>query len=378
MKIQKILQKLISFESVSLKENISIINYISEHFKLLGIESKIIRGEKDRANFYAKIGPNNSDGVMFSGHTDVVPVEGQKWTSNPFDLKKIGTKLYGRGTADMKGFIAVTLNLLPSMVNLNLKKPIHFMFSYDEEIGCMGIQKAVPFLKSLNFQPSKCIVGEPTNMEVINKHKGKKNFFVSFHGVEAHSSLIESGVNAINYAAKFINYLNKKQKELIKKKNKEFFPPYSSINVGIISGGIALNIIPKNCKIEFEIRNLPSDDIKNLIKEIKAFLFEKLEKKMKEKNKKCFINFEMTNNFPGLNTNKNKEIVNLCLNSNNTNTLGSVSFGTEAGIFDKLSFQTIVCGPGNIEQAHKPDEFIEIDQLNKCEVFLKNIIKSCC
>lgn len=378
MKIQKILQKLISFESVSLKENISIINYISEHFKLLGIESKIIRGEKDRANFYAKIGPNNSDGVMFSGHTDVVPVEGQKWTSNPFDLKKIGTKLYGRGTADMKGFIAVTLNLLPSIVNLNLKKPIHFMFSYDEEIGCMGIQKAVPFLKSLNFQPSKCIVGEPTNMEVINKHKGKKNFFVSFHGVEAHSSLIESGVNAINYAAKFINYLNKKQKELIKKKNKEFFPPYSSINVGIISGGIALNIIPKNCKIEFEIRNLPSDDIKNLIKDIKAFLFEKLEKKMKEKNKKCFINFEMTNNFPGLNTNKNKEIVNLCLNSNNTNTLGSVSFGTEAGIFDKLSFQTIVCGPGNIEQAHKPDEFIEIDQLNKCEVFLKNIIKSCC
>ncbi len=378
MKIQKILHKLVSFKSISLKENLSIIDYISSHFKLLGVKPQIIKGEKDRVNLYARIGPDNLDGIMFSGHTDVVPVEGQSWNSNPFSLKKVGTKLYGRGTTDMKGFIAVTLSLLPKIQNSSLKKPIHFMFSYDEEIGCIGIQKAIPFLKNLKIKPTKCIVGEPTKMQVINKHKGKKNFLITFNGIEAHSSLIESGVNSINYAADFINFLNKKQTDLMKKVNKEFFPPYSSINVGTISGGIALNIIPKNCQVEFEIRNLPSDDTKKLLNEIKNYLFGNLEKKMKKLNKKCFINFEITNNFPGLDTDKDEEVINLCLNSNKSNKLGTVSFGTEAGIFDKLNLQTIVCGPGSIEQAHKPNEYIEIEQLKKCEVFLKNIVNSCC
>ena len=378
MKIQKILHKLVSFKSISLRENLSIIDYISSHFKLLGVKPQIIKGEKDRVNLYARIGPDNLDGIMFSGHTDVVPVEGQNWNSNPFSLKKVGTKLYGRGTTDMKGFIAVTLSLLPKIQNSSLKKPIHFMFSYDEEIGCIGIQKAIPFLKNLKIKPTKCIVGEPTKMQVINKHKGKKNFLITFNGIEAHSSLIESGVNSINYAADFINFLNKKQTDLMKKVNKEFFPPYSSINVGPISGGIALNIIPKNCQVEFEIRNLPSDDTKKLLNEIKNYLFGNLEKKMKKLNKKCFINFEITNNFPGLDTDKDEEVINLCLNSNKSNKLGTVSFGTEAGIFDKLNLQTIVCGPGSIEQAHKPNEYIEIEQLKKCEVFLKNIVNSCC
>lgn len=378
MLTEKILHDLVGYKSISNNDNIPIINYIDSFLKSYNIRSQIIKGEKDRANIYAKIGPNSSDGLMLSGHTDVVPVEGQNWKTDPFKLTKYGNKYYGRGTSDMKGFISVVLKLIPYILNLNLKKPVHFMFSYDEEIGCVGIQKAAPFIKKLKVKPSSCIVGEPTEMKVINQHKGKKNFLVKFNGFESHSSLTNNGVNSIYYATEFINFLKKKQSQLKKIKNNSFSPPYSTINVGIIHGGIALNIVPKNCLIEFELRNLPNTSEGNFINEIKYFLFDKLEKKMKKKNSECFIEFETSNNFPPLSTNEKKRIVDLCLNASKTNNLGSVSFGTEAGVFDSLNIETIVCGPGSINQAHKPNEYIEKKQLEKCEIFLKTVLKSLC
>ena len=378
MKIEKLISKLISYKTISEYENISLLNFISKYLENYDISSKIINKTDNRANLYARLGPDVSGGIMFSGHTDVVPVEGQKWNSNPFLLKESGERLYGRGTSDMKSFIAVVLSLVPKIVKLDLKRPIDLMFSFDEEIGCVGIQKAIPFIKKIKHKPSSCIVGEPTEMKVINQHKGKKNFLVVFNGIESHSSLVDKGVNTINYAAKFIYFLKSIEEELKKKTNlnKNFDPPYTSINIGKINGGIALNIIPKECKIEFEIRDLPNTDSSVIIKKIKDFLYLNLEKEMKNENKACSINFHVTNNFPPLKTNQKDSLINLCLRSANSNKIGSVSFGTEAGVFDKMGIETIVCGPGSINQAHKPNEFITKNQIYKCEIFLEKIIKN--
>ncbi len=275
----------------------------------------------------------------------------------------------------MKGFIAVCLSTVPLIKINKLKKPIHFVFSYDEEIGCVGIRKLIPFLKTLKPNPSFCIVGEPTEMKLVNEHKGKKNFLVNFYGKEAHSSLIEDGVNSINFCCKFIDFLNKIQNELIVKyQNKRYYPSYPTINVGKINGGIAVNIIPKKCEIEFEIRDTPDMESKKIINKIKNNL-KKLESEMKKIDKKCKIEIETKNNFPPLFTQEKKDLITFCMKALKTNHTSAVSFGTEAGVFSDIGFQTIVCGPGSIKQAHKPNEYIEIKQLEKCHNFLLKVIQ---
>lgn len=376
MNTEKILKDLIDFKTISQTENNSLVNYIINYLEKFNIKSTVIPGNNNQSNLYARIGPDIHGGVFLSGHTDVVPVNGQNWLFNPFKATEKGNKIYGRGTADMKGFISVVLAMVPKIMKSKIKTPIHLMFSYDEEIGCVGIKKAIPFIKNMRYKPKYCIVGEPTNMKLINKHKGKKNLKVTFFGVESHSSLIENGLNAIDYAGTFIHFLRGIQKELQKKKylDENFVPPFSTINIGKISGGIALNIIPKECQIDFEIRNLPSLNSANLIKKIKVHL-NKLESEMKMKNKKSKIIFEIEDSFPGLATDENKSIVNIGLRALKSNKVSTVSFGTEAGLFQKLGIQTIVCGPGSIEQAHKANEYVKKDQLNKCEIFLDKVIK---
>ncbi len=369
-----ILSKLISFRTISETTNKELAQYISNYLAKHKIKTQLFEGSTGQFNLYARIGPNVDGGMILSGHTDVVPTEGQNWTTNPFELIKKKNKLFGRGSCDMKGFIAVVLNLVPKIKIKKLKKPLHLIFSYDEEVGCIGIQKLIPFLKKIKPKPTFCIVGEPTEMKLVNMHKGKKNFFVSFKGIESHSSLIENGVNAIDYCGEFINFLKILQKNLIETKNhNKFNPPYPTINIGKISGGIAVNIIPRTCELEFEIRDTPNLNTEKIIETIKTFL-KKTEKKMKEKDKKCSIKFKILNNFPPLETNEKKQIVNLVLEKLKSNSISSVSFGTEAGVFNKIGFETIVCGPGSIEQAHKPNEYIEEKQLKKCEDFLTKII----
>ena len=218
MNTEKILKDLIDFKTISQTENNSLVNYIINYLEKFNIKSTVIPGNNNQSNLYARIGPDIHGGVFLSGHTDVVPVNGQNWLFNPFKATEKGNKIYGRGTADMKGFISVVLAMVPKIMKSKIKTPIHLMFSYDEEIGCVGIKKAIPFIKNMRNKPKYCIVGEPTNMKLINKHKGKKNLKVTFFGVESHSSLIENGLNAIDYAGTFIHFLRGIQKELQKKK----------------------------------------------------------------------------------------------------------------------------------------------------------------
>lgn len=375
MKQIQILEKLISYKTISETSNLDLAEFIIKFLDKFDVKSKKIQGHKGRFNIYSRIGPNIDGGIVLSGHTDVVPVTGQSWLTDPFKLYQKGQRFYGRGSADMKGFISVVLSLVKKIKKDKLKKPIHLIFSYDEEVGCIGIQKLLPFLKKLRPKPKFCIVGEPTEMKLITQHKGKKNFQVVFHGVEAHSSLIDEGVNSISYCANFLNFLDKKEKILRRKKNSDFYPSFSTINVGRINGGIAVNIIPKICTIDFEIRDIPNFKTSKLINEIQFYLIN-LEKKMKLKSKKCKIEFFEKNDFPPLFTEPESEIVSKCLGILKSNTVDTVSFGTEAGLFNKLNFQTIVCGPGSIKQAHKPNEFIELSQLKKCENFLIQIINS--
>ncbi len=369
MKIESLLSKLISFKTISRQSNKELIIFIKDYLKKNNIDSTLFEGEKNQFNLYSKIGPNVNGGIIFSGHTDVVPTDGQKWKSDPFKLVKKKNKYFGRGACDMKGFIATLLSSIPEIKIENLKKPIHLIFSYDEEIGCVGIQKIIPFLKKIKPKPQFCIVGEPTEMKLINQHKGKKNFVTEFNGIESHSSLIDNGVNSILYCMHFIEFLKKLQLKLKTEKSAQFSPPYSTINIGVVNGGVAVNIVPNFCSLEFEIRDTPNLKTNKIINTIESFL-NNLEKQMKKKNNKCFINFKQTNDFPPLKTESDKKIISLVLNKLESNSIESVSFGTEAGVFDKLGFETIVCGPGSIKQAHKANEFIEHKQLLKCKNFL--------
>ena len=232
MNLEKILSKLISYPTISEKSNRELADFIIDFLKVYKIKAEKIEGDRGRFNVFSMIGPKNEGGSVLSGHTDVVPVEGQNWSFNPFKMTKISDRLYGRGAADMKGFIAVVLTLMKKLKIKKMKKPLYLIFSYDEEVGCLGIQKLIPFLKKLRPKPKFCIVGEPTEMKLVNQHKGKKNFFVRFKGFEAHSSLINDGVNAINYCYKFINFLEKKQKFIEKQKDTNFKPDFTTINVG--------------------------------------------------------------------------------------------------------------------------------------------------
>ena len=374
MNFEKILSKLVSYPTISETSNRKMMDFINNYLMKYGFKSELLEGSKGQFNLHCRIGPDRNGGIILSGHTDVVPTIGQKWLTDPFKLTKKKNKLYGRGSCDMKGFISVVMSVIPKIKIQKIKKPLHLVLSYDEEIGCIGIQKLVPFLKKLRPKPKFCIVGEPTEMKLINQHKGKKNFSVSFTGVESHSSLVDNGVNAIDFCSEFINYLVKLQDDL-KKNNidKRFNPPYPTINIGLISGGIAVNIIPKDCRLEFEVRDTPSLDYDKLLEKITTFI-KILETKMKNKNPKCSVRMVKNNDFPPLSTKQNEEIIELVLKNLKTNSLGTVSFGTEAGVFNQANFQTVVCGPGSINEAHRPNEFVTEEQLIECEKFIEKTI----
>ena len=371
---EQIFAKLVSFQTVSETSNKNLVEFIHNYLKKFQLNPKKILGDDGRFNLICQIGPSSPGGLVLSGHTDVVPVIGQKWGNNPFNLINKNGNFFGRGACDMKGFIATVLSMVPLIMTKKLVKPIFLIFSYDEEVGCIGIQKLIPILKKIKPKPSFCIVGEPTEMKIVNKHKGKKNYEILLSGIEAHSSLTKDGVNAIEYSGEIIEHLKNLQENFKKDfYDADFEPPFPTVNIGTISGGTAVNIIPNKCSLEFEIRDTPKLSQENIDNELE--LLKKItEKKMKRKNQKCLVELIKKNNFPPLQTDSNKKIISMSMKSLQTNLLNSVSFGTEAGVFHKLGIQTIVCGPGSIKQAHKPDEFIKKNQISKCEVFLNNFI----
>jgi acetylornithine deacetylase len=372
---EQILGELIAFDTTSRESNIPLIEWIERHLDQFCVPHLRVDYEQGRkTNLYATVGPDVAGGIVLSGHTDVVPVDGQNWSSNPFALLERDGKLYGRGTADMKGFIAASLAMLPQFQMLNLKRPIHFAFSCDEEVGCRGVRPLVDHMRDHLKKPSAVIVGEPTSMQVVNAHKAASRFLTEVTGHESHSALTHQGVNAIMVAGEVIHEISKLREELIEigDPTGRFDPPYSTIHIGTIGGGTAQNIVPKQCSFGWETRLLPGAD-PDFVPQRIELLQQRLEPAMKAIAPEAGVSTTRSNHVPGLAPEKDSPAEILALNCTHTNGTHTVSYCTEAGWFQQIGIPTVVCGPGNIEQAHKPDEFIDVAQLRQCEVFLRKL-----
>ena len=374
----KILTDLISYKTVSGQDNNELINYCERILNELGIETfKVYDDDKKRVNLFGTLKAKKTNGkkpIILSGHTDVVPVS-KGWSSDPFTATIKGDKLYGRGSCDMKGFIACTLAFAPVFKENDLDRDIHFCYTFDEETACIGAPLLIKELKKRNIKDGICIIGEPTNMKIIDGHKGMNEYSVHFGGLAGHSSKPHQGVNAIEYASRYINKLLELRQELIKRapKNCVFDPPHSTLSIGGISGGIAHNVIADKCRIDWETRPVNKSDGDFVSKEIESFVSKKLLPDMKKVFPDSFIKKEIIREVIGFERLDKSEACEFVSNITGDNSREVVSFGTEAGLFQKVGISTVVCGPGSIEQAHKIDEFIELNEIKKCLKFLDGI-----
>jgi acetylornithine deacetylase len=377
-----LIEKLIAFDTTSRESNLDLIGFIRDYLASHGVEATIVAAENEpKANLYATIGPSDKPGIMLSGHTDVVPVDGQDWATDPFRLAERDGRLYGRGTADMKGFIAIALAHVPEFLRRGLDTPIHLAFSYDEEVGCIGVRRLIEMINGLPVKPRVAIIGEPTEMQVIVAHKGKTDVTVNVRGFECHSSLAPTGVNAISYAAELINFISAMARRVGEEGpfDEEFDVPHSTIHTGVIQGGTALNIVPKDCQFAFEIRNLPRQDPGPLFEEIYRFAREELEPRMQAVQPGTGITFEQGVTYPGLDMRPDDEAVTLAKALAGQNSHAKVAFGTEAGLFQRdAGVPCVVCGPGSINQAHKPDEFMSLEQFKAGHDFMARLMDRVC
>lgn len=378
----EMISKLIAFDTTSRESNMELIGYIRDYLSGLGIDSTLVPNEDNsKASLYATVGPTDRAGVMLSGHTDVVPVDGQDWASNPFSVVEKDGKLFGRGTSDMKSFIALVLAALPTFQARGLETPLHLAFSYDEEIGCIGVRPMIDMINGLPIKPKMAIIGEPTSMQVITGHKGKRSYQAHIRGLEAHSSLAPQGVNAIEYAARFISHLQSMARRLQNEGpfDELFDVAHTTVHTGTIHGGTALNIVPKDCRVQFEFRYIGSDDPDVLEAEIIRAAKETLEPEMKAIDASTGIEITCVNDMPGLDMNVNDEVVTFVKQLAGRNDHAKVAFGTEAGLFqNRGGIPCVVCGPGSIDQAHKPNEYISLEQLDKGEAFLQRLMDRVC
>ena len=374
----KILSDLIKFPTVSGTSNIQLIDYCERKLSTLGADSfKTFDDKKLRVNLFSTINGTrklNGGGIILSGHTDVVPASGKGWTSNPFVASNRNNKLYGRGSCDMKGFIACALALAPHFAKQKLKKPIHFSFTYDEETACQGAPVMLKELKKRKINCSVCIIGEPTSMKAIQAHKGCYEYSTHFTGLAGHGSAPDKGVNAVEYATKFISKLMNIREELKKRepKNSIFNPPYTTLQIGRIKGGLARNVIADQCTVDWELRPVVFEDGVFVNKIMDDYVKNTLLPEMKKIYPKSNIKKEIIGEVVGFDKEEKSQAVNLICNLTGNNSKDVVSFGTEAGLFQELGISTVVCGPGSIEQAHKIDEYVSHEQLKEC---LKLLIK---
>ncbi|PUA18894.1 acetylornithine deacetylase [Glaciimonas sp. PCH181] len=380
IKSRELIDRLVGFNTVSRESNLALIDFIRTYLAGYGIESELHFNEtRDKANLFATIGPRDRGGVVLSGHTDVVPTDGQNWTKPPFEMVEEDGRLYGRGTADMKSFIAVVLALVPDFVKMDLQLPIHLAFSYDEEIGCLGVRSLLASLSQRPIKPIACIIGEPTEMRVVSGHKGKMAMRCKVHGTEGHSAYAPYGVNAIEYAAKLINRLSQLGEKLAEGEiNPRFDPPFSTLQTGTIQGGRALNMIPGECRFDFEVRTLPLFDPQCVADDIKHFAQQELLPKMQKKSAASDISFDLLSSYPGLDSPDDLSIVRLLKMIMGSERAETVSYGTEGGLFTAAGIPTVVCGPGSMAQGHQPDEFIAVAQVALCEQFLQRLGVTLC
>ena len=370
--------KLIAFDTTSRNSNLALIAFVQDYLRGFNIESSLVyNNDGKKANLYATIGPSDRRGILLSGHTDVVPVDGQSWSTDPFNPTLTGTRIYGRGAADMKSFVATALAFVPEFARAALQTPIHLSLSYDEEIGCIGVRDLIDILKVSPYKPRMCIVGEPTKMEVVVAHKGKYYIRVHVRGRAGHSSLSPQHVNAIEMAAELIVFMRRLGQRIATSGpfDVEYEIPHLTIMTGVIKGGVNLNIVPKECWFDFEIRDLPEDDPEAVLGEIKRYAAEVLEPEMQKIDPLSGFSFEEVSVRPSLSAGVDDEVVRITKALARQCRHGSVSFGTEAALFQKQGhIPSVVCGPGDIEQAHKADEFIELDQIARCENFMRELL----
>ena len=379
---EQLLARLIAYDTTSTTSNLDLIDFIRDYLDGFSIQSQLVyNASKTCANLYATIGPDDIGGVMLSGHTDVVPTSGQNWNSDPYKLKTNDQFLYGRGACDMKGFIACVLAAVPRLAAGRLDSPVHLAFSYDEEIGCVGVKKLIDAMKGFEVKPKIGLIGEPTDMAMVIGHKGKAAYRVDVTGTSCHSAYISNGVNAVEYAAALISFIRSMNAKMQERQliDNTYTVPHTTFHVGNISGGTALNIVPAQCRFEFEIRNLPQDQLDELIHEIKHYAVDVLLTDMRQGFDQADIQFSPISNYPGLNTAKDSEVIAYTRSINPIDEFGdNVSFGTEAGLFDQhLGIKSVVCGPGSIDQAHKPDEFVSRQQMQYCDQMLENLSNQC-
>ncbi|QNU64156.1 acetylornithine deacetylase [Vreelandella titanicae] len=377
MQSRLLLEKLVAFETVSRVSNLNLIEFIRGYLDELGVTSQLVYNDSgSKANLWATIGPADRGGIVLSGHTDVVPVEGQAWTFPPFKLTEHDGKLYGRGSADMKGFLACMLAAVPTFLATPLRTPIHLAFSYDEEVGCLGVRSLLEYIKEQAQPPVACIVGEPTGLKPILGHKGKLAMRCHVHGAACHSAYAPDGVNAIEYASHLIVKLTEMGDELRDKQlDYRFDPPFTTVQTGTISGGNALNIVPTDCCFDWEIRTLPSADGEQICSELKQYACQELEPQMRAVKADTGIHFEPLQAYPGLLLDQSAPLAKFIALLANSSDFSTVAFGTEGGLFHQVGIPAVICGPGSMAQGHKPDEFIAIEQLHRCDAMMRRLAR---
>ena len=372
-------KKLIAFDTTSRLSNLALIDWAQEFLEGAGARCRrSYNPDKSKANLFASFGPDGDGGYVLSGHTDVVPVDGQDWSSDPFAAEVRGDKLYGRGTCDMKGFVGTALSLVPEIANAKLKRPIHFALSFDEEVGCAGVPALLSDLAEAKIKPALAIVGEPTLMKVVGAHKGGTAVKTRCKGHEGHSSAPQKGASAVMMAGEFIALLARIGVELQDDSDPRFDPPCTTTQANIVSGGTALNILAREATVTWECRPLPGRDGRAVVeraKELAASLI--LPKYRKGAPDADFVTTVMTN-YPGLALDMDSPAVALALSVSGANHAEAVAYGTEAGHFAAAGIPAVICGPGSIDQAHKPDEFVALSELDACEKFLRKVIARAC
>lgn len=372
-----ILGKLVAFDTTSRNSNLPLLDWVEDYLAGFGIAGERVYDETgQKANLWVTIGPKDVAGYVLSGHVDVVPVDGQDWSTDPFRLTEADGRYYGRGTCDMKGFVASCLAAVPDMVAAPLAKPIHLAMSYDEEVGCRGVRTLLAVLKDRPLKPEACFVGEPTNMQVVIAHKTGCPMRVVVRGHEVHSSLRPSGVSAIEEAAKLIVKINEIGQRLARRADLDplFSVPFSTTSVGVIRGGTVRNIVAGECVVDFDLRCVPGDDPLAIVAEIEAYAREVLEPPMKAIAPEAGFVFEELALVPGLDTAADAPVTMLAKRLAGRNDHAKVAYGTEAGLFQEIGIPTVIVGPGSIEQAHKPDEYVEAAELEKADAFVQRLI----
>jgi acetylornithine deacetylase len=372
-----ILERLVAFPTVSRDSNLELIGWVRDRLAERGIDCALVHDATGtKANLYATIGPADRPGVMLSGHTDVVPVEGQDWTVPPFSLTRRDERLYGRGAADMKGFVACALAAALRATKRRLEAPLHLALSYDEEVGCVGVRRLIDVLADLPLRPAFCIVGEPTSLTVATGHKGKTALIANCIGREGHSAMAPLAINALHLGCDLVAAIRGLQSEIAASgaRDGEYDVPYTTLHVGRMAGGTALNIVPNRCELEFEIRNLAADDPKALISALRVDAA-RIAEAARAQAPEADIHIEVRNSYPGLGTPPDASVVDFVKSLTGANGTTKLAFGTEGGLFSEcLGIPTVVCGPGSMTQGHRPDEYVAVDQIARCDAMLDALL----